>query len=84
MISNLTNSEVHPAGSGKKTAKPEKLNFIHTQNVTYNFSYFFMESSFLMSDLSNLDLKKNVLEDFSKYVLKIIHNYTFMKYNKIE
>ena len=57
-ISNLTNSEVHPAGSGKKTAKPEKLNFIHTQNVTYNFSYFFMESSFLMSDLSNLDFLK--------------------------
>ena len=42
----------------KKPAKREKLKFMNTQHVTYHFSYFFMESSFLMSDLSNLDFKK--------------------------
>ena len=75
----------------KKPAKPEKLKFMNTQHVTYHFSYFFMESSFLMSDLSNLDLffkkmvKKNILEDISKYFLKISHNHKIiMKYNKIE
>ena len=36
--------------------KPEKFKFMNTQHVTYHFSYFFMESSFLMLDLSNLDL----------------------------
>ena len=66
MISNLTNSEVHPTGSGKKPVKPEKLKFMNTQHVTYNFSYFFMKSSFLMSDLSNLDLKKKCFGGFFK------------------
>ena len=80
-ISDLRNSEVYPAGSGKKPekpAKPKKLKFMDTQHVTYHFSYFFMESSFLMSDLSNLDFflnrLKNILEDFSKYFLKIFQN----------
>ena len=55
-ISDLTNSEVYPAGSGKKTGKTGKIKVMNTQHVIYHFSYFFMESSFLMSDLSNLDV----------------------------
>ena len=51
----------------KKPAKPEKLKFMNTQHVTYHFSYFFMESSFLMLDLSNLDFKKYFGGFFKKY-----------------
>ena len=53
---------------------------MNTQHVTYQFSYFFMESSFLMSDLSNLDfLTKFRLQKFFRGVfkifLKIFQNY---------
>ena len=55
----------------KKPAKPEKFKFMNTQHVTYHFSYFFMESSFLMSDYQIWMFEKilgyeNILEDFSK------------------
>ena len=47
----------------KKPAKPEKLKFMNTQHVTYHFSYFFMESSFLTLDLLGF-FRLHILEAF--------------------
>ena len=70
---------------------------MNTQHVTYHFSYFFMESSFLMLDLSNLDFlkifwrifQKIFWRIFQKIFWKIFENifwrfFIIMKYNKIE
>ena len=62
---------------------------MNTKHVKYNFSYFFhgeviFNVGFIKFEFKKKNRLKNSLEDFSKYVLKIIHNYTFMEYNKIE
>ena len=54
-ISDSTNSEVHQAGSSKKTGKPRKIKVYEYPTCDISFFIYFMESSFLMSDLSNLD-----------------------------
>ena len=81
-ISDLTNSEVYPAGSGKK---PEKLKFYVYPTCDISFFIFFHGELIFNVGFIKFGFFKNILEDFSKYFLKIFHNYKIiMKYNKIE
>ena len=71
-ISELTNSEVYPAGSGKKTGKIKVYEY-----PTCDISFFILfHGEFIFNvGFNKFGFLKNILEDFSKYYLKIFHNY---------
>ena len=84
-ISDSTNSEVHPAGSGNKSRKSGKIKVYEYPTCDISFFIFFHGELIFNVGFIKFGFLKNILEDFSKYFLKIFHNYKIiMKYNKIE
>ena len=74
-ISDLTNSEVYLAGSGKKPEKPEKLKFYVYPTCDISFFMFFHGELIFDVGFIKFGFFKNILEDFSKYFLKIFDNW---------
>ena len=75
MISDLTNSEVYPAGSGKITEKTGKMKGYEYPTCDLSFFILFHGEFIFNVGFIKFGFLKNILEDFSNYFLKIFHNY---------